>query len=147
MSSDVYYTHKVAANAYIYHQGKFLLLKRNNEPRIWAPPGGCLNTNEDPEHGLQREVKEETNLEIEVLVPANTWFGVWRNTQYLLSIDYLARITGGQIELSDEHSEFAWASMEELRRGRPVRLDPEIGFQLKDFENANNLAEALGLNL
>ena len=141
------YTHQVAANAYIYKNGKFLLLKRTKPPQIWGPPGGRLTVDENPDLGLQREVKEETGLDIEVLVPANTWFGVWQDTGYLLSIDYIVRILGGEVKLSHEHSEFAWVSLAEMRQGNPVRLMPNIGFQLNDFENAKFLIDALKLDL
>ena len=71
----------------------------------------------------------------------------WRDTEYLLSIDYLVKITGGTLTLSDEHSAAAWCSIDELKEGSPVPLDPEIGFQLKDFQNAKLLIDALALNL
>lgn len=138
------YTHQVAVNAYIFKENKFLLLKRSSEPRIWAPPGGRLQVDEDPLAGLQREVKEETNLDIEVLAPANTWFGFWKNNHHLLSIDYLALLLGGEIKLSPEHTEYAWVSIAEMQAGERVSLDPEIGFKIEDFQNAKRLAEMLG---
>ena len=55
-------THLVAVNAFLLKDDKFLLLKRNDPPLIWGPPGGKLEINEDPVTGLIREVKEETNL-------------------------------------------------------------------------------------
>lgn len=137
------YTHRVAVNAYVYKDDKFLLLKRASEPRIWAPPGGRLHVDEDPVTGLQREVKEETTLDIEVLAPANTWFGFWKNTRYLLSIDYLVRLRGGEVKLSPEHTEYAWVSIAEMQVGERVKLDSEIGFTIDDFRNAKRLIDVL----
>ena len=135
-------THRVAVIAYVVREDKFLLLKRNTQPRIWAPPGGRLKRNEPPEEGLKREIREETGLEIEIVAPVNTWFGDW-NGQPLLSIDYLVRIVGGQFRLSAEHSEAVWVSLADLRRGKPVRLDPRLGFKLQDFELAARLIQIL----
>ena len=137
------YTHRVAVNAYVYKDNKFLLLKRSSEPRIWAPPGGRLRVDEDPMTGLQREVKEETNFDVEVLAPANTWFGFWRNNHYLLSIDYLVLLLGGEIKLSPEHTDYAWVSIAEMQSGEKVSLNSEIGFKVEDFKNAKRLIDML----
>ncbi|MCK6622973.1 MAG: NUDIX domain-containing protein [Calditrichaceae bacterium] len=142
MSEPVQLTHVVAVNAYVYRNGRFLLLKRNTEPKIWGPPGGRLHRNEDPLAGLCREVKEETGLEVEVLAPANTWFGQWKNEYFLLAIDYLVRICGGTVRLSGEHSDFAWVTLDELQEGEPVRLQPGVGFRLEDFRNAQRLYDS-----
>ncbi len=136
------FTHQVAVNAYLLKGDKFLLLKRKKPPAIWSPPGGRLKMNEDPIAGLQREIKEETNLEVEVIAPVNTWFGEWKN-QWLLSIDFLVYYKTGQFRLSTEHSGSAWVSLEDLRKGEPVKLDSQAGFHLKDFENAWKLNELL----
>ena len=139
---NIHCTHKVAVIAYIVQGEKFLLLKRNTPPRIWAPPGGRLKPDENPIEGLKREIREETNLEIEVIAPVNTWFGEW-NGYKLLSIDYLVRVIGGELRLSAEHTESIWVSLAELRAGKPVALDPRLGFTLRDFENARRLIDLL----
>ena len=136
-------THRVAVNAYVFKDNKFLLLKRAGEPQIWGPPGGKLGIDEDPVKGLQREVKEETNLAIEVLAPANTWFGLWKNDFYLLSIDYVVRLLDGDIKLSVEHTKYAWASIEDMQKGKGVELTPRIGFSIEDFRNARRIIKLL----
>ncbi|GAB4367156.1 MAG: hypothetical protein Kow0042_07540 [Calditrichia bacterium] len=136
------YTHRVAVIAFILKNDKFLLLKRTTEPKIWAPPGGRLRQDENPEEGLKREIKEETNWDVEIVAPINIWFGDW-NGSPLLSIDYLVEVTGGEFRLSPEHSEAVWVSIEDLRSGHPVSLDPRLGFQLRDFENAFRLIKRI----
>jgi 8-oxo-dGTP diphosphatase len=129
------HTHRVAVNAYLIRNGKFLLLKRTTDPKIWVPPGGRLKIDEDPVKGLIREVKEETGLDIEVIAPVNTWFGRWKDT-WLLSIDYLTYATAGQLTLSSEHDHSYWISLEELENGYPVKLNDRLGFGLADFKLA-----------
>ncbi|GAB4330530.1 MAG: hypothetical protein Kow0037_06350 [Calditrichia bacterium] len=138
-------THRVAVIAYIVRGDKFLLLKRNQPPKIWAPPGGHLHFQESPVEGIIREIKEETNLDVEVVAPVTTWFGEW-NGYRLLSIDYLVRVIGGSLQLSAEHSDAAWVSLEELKKGQPIRLDPRLGFTLEDFEKAERLIRCLRNN-
>ena len=137
-----YYTHKVAVIAYILKGDKFLFLKRNTEPLIWAPPGGRLKQDENPEAGLKREIKEETNLEIKIVAPVNTWFGNWKGKP-LLSLDYLVKVVGGELRLSWEHADALWVSLEDLRKGKPIALDKRLGFRLSDFENAQRLINLL----
>lgn len=136
------YTHKVAVTAYIIKNDKFLLLKRNTNPLIWAPPGGHLKRDENPNDGIKREIKEETNLDIEIIAPVDIWFGTWKDKP-LLSIDYLVKVSSDDLQLSNEHSEYYWVSMEELTRGDPIKLDPELGFLLKDFRNAHELIQLM----
>ncbi len=131
-------THRLAVNAYLLKANKFLLLKRATPPFIWAPPGGHLEINEDPEMGLRREVKEETALEIEILAVANIWYGKWENGP-LLVIDFLTRHRKGSVKLSQEHSGYCWVTLDELILGRPVQLTPEIGFSAENFKYALEL--------
>lgn len=52
-------THEVTVGAFLVpHDEKLLLLLRNNEPVVWAPPGGMLHEDEDPHAGLIRECLE-----------------------------------------------------------------------------------------
>ncbi|MBI3335935.1 MAG: NUDIX hydrolase [Candidatus Portnoybacteria bacterium] len=55
--------------AYIPHKGKVLLNKRIDEPykNIWALIGGHLEIGETIEECIEREVKEETNLDAKFL--------------------------------------------------------------------------------
>ena len=51
------------------HQDEVLLVRRGNEPQkgLWSVPGGALELGESLEQGVQREVLEETGLEVRVL--------------------------------------------------------------------------------
>ena len=53
----------------INNKNEILFLKRENEPakKEWWFPGGRLLKNERLEHAIIRKVKEETNLDVEVI--------------------------------------------------------------------------------
>lgn len=129
-------THLVAVNAFLIKDNKFLLLKRNDPPLIWGPPGGKLELEEDPIPGLKREVKEETNLEIEVLIPVATWFGEYNNKK-ILAIDYLCRFKSGNLKLSTEHNSYKWLTLQDLIQGENEYFISGSGFKLKDFKLAD----------
>jgi 8-oxo-dGTP diphosphatase len=124
-------THRVAVGAYIFSQGRMLLLKRANWPIAYAPPGGHLDIHEDPEAGVRREVREETGLEIRILSVAGVWFGTIRSGDTpMLGIDYLAECDSEHVTLSVEHVHFMWVTPEDIRAGRVETLDQwEYGYK------------------
>lgn len=135
-------THLVAVNSFLVNDNKFLLLKRNDPPLIWGPPGGKLQINEDPISGLKREVKEETGLNIEVKMPVTTWFGKF-NDKKIFAVDYLCHYKSGKILLSEEHNSFKWLSLKNLKDSENKYFIMKSGFKLKHFELAFNIHKKL----
>ena len=129
------HTHRVAVNSFLIYKDTFLLLKRAQKPLIWGPPGGKMMKDEDPVHGLQREVFEETGLKIQIFQPVTTWFGHF-NDLPLLSIDYLCTCNSNRVSLSHEHSDFRWLSIDQLRKDKSIYFTSVLGFKLSDFELA-----------
>ena len=128
-------THRVAVGAYVFHRDRVLLLKRVNSPQTYAPPGGRLNPDEDPLAGLQREVAEETGLEITVVGLAHVWFGSMDGKQpQLLCINYLAESATDIVQLSGEHSHFVWATRDDISTGRiATRNEHGYGYRPDDI--------------
>ncbi|MGE5596499.1 MAG: NUDIX hydrolase [Hyphomicrobiales bacterium] len=56
------------ATAYVVSGGRTLLLW-HSKLRMWLPPGGHLESNEDPVQGALREAEEESGLQVEVIPP------------------------------------------------------------------------------
>ena len=133
--NDLSLTHLVAVNAFLMKDEQFLLLNRNDPPLIWGTPGGKLDINEDPITGLKREVKEETGLEIEVVMPVTTWFGSFNNKN-IFAVDYLCYYKSGEIKLSEEHNSFKWLSLKDLKISESKYFEMKSGFKLKHFELA-----------
>ena len=51
---------------YIVYENKVLLV-HHKKLNMWVPPGGHIELDEDSDQALQREIKEETGLEVEIL--------------------------------------------------------------------------------
>jgi 8-oxo-dGTP diphosphatase len=134
-------THRVAAAAYIFWDGKLLLLRRMNPPKTLVPPGGRLHLDEDPVIGVKREVREETGMEIEIIGVAHTWFGrITNESEPLLAVNYIAHTNTNEPRLSDEHSEFVWAEREQIECGATATIDNEgHGYRKEDLLEAFDL--------
>jgi 8-oxo-dGTP pyrophosphatase MutT (NUDIX family) len=90
--------------------GRVLLVQRRENGR-WEPPGGVLDRGETIAAGLQREVREETGLEIE----PGPLTGVYQNLRaHVIALAFRCRPIGGHLTPSDETSDFRWASPVEL---------------------------------
>ena len=134
-------THRIAVGAYIFRDDRVLLVKRCNPPLTFAPPGGRLVVDEEPISGLRREVREETGLEIALLGLAHVWFGSMDGKKpELLCINFTAECEGDDVRLSEEHSDFVWASREDIASGRITTLDEHgFGYQPRDILRAFEL--------
>ncbi|MEO8513256.1 MAG: NUDIX domain-containing protein [Ignavibacteria bacterium] len=100
---------------------KFLLLKRSNSakiyPGIWQMITGTIESHEHTKDTLIRELAEETGLE-----PAKIFSIPRINTFYLAISDkicmspvFLTIVEDENVRISDEHSEYKWASYELAR--------------------------------
>jgi 8-oxo-dGTP pyrophosphatase MutT (NUDIX family) len=56
------------ATAYVVRDGKTLLLK-HKKLGMWLPPGGHIDEGETPDEAALRELREETGLDADFLVP------------------------------------------------------------------------------
>jgi ADP-ribose pyrophosphatase YjhB (NUDIX family) len=84
----------------------------------WICPGGQLELGETIEEGILREVKEETQLDIklsEPLIPFDRIVGENGDTSlHVLYIDYLAKLTGGELMPGSDVGEALWVEKERI---------------------------------
>jgi 8-oxo-dGTP diphosphatase len=99
--------------------GEILLLKRSKSSATnagcWEPPGGKPEKGETLGTALQREIYEETGLDVVLLYPVGTGMQELsdKRVAYLIMA---CSVTGGAFRLSSEHQEFAWVSPGQLNK-------------------------------
>ena len=122
--------------------GRILLVKHVPErggfwQGKWICPGGALELGETIEEGISREVREETQLEIELVAPLLPFDRIVKSndevTLHAIYIDYLARVTGGELRAGSDVGETLWIEKERI---------PQIWDELHDdtkrlFQMAN----------
>lgn len=96
---------------------KFLILFKSsnskNFPNVWDFPGGKPEMGEDLIQSLKREVFEETSLKIKVGNLIGTIKFKFKEIDRVYKI-FSSEVISGDIKLSKEHSEFKWASYDEI---------------------------------
>ena len=130
---------KISVKGFVAKDGKFLVVKRTmndaHKPGVWEPPGGRLDNGESPFLGLKREIKEETNLDVEILNPLSVEHFVREDGQKITMIFFLCRALNGNVKLTEEHSDFEWVEFNSVKSKLNDFFHPSIdNFTKLDME-------------
>ena len=98
--------------------GEILIVKRHpksrTDPEMWELPGGKVEKGEFFADALVREIKEETNLDVNIGDFAEAVQNDYPHKRTVQIMMYLVDVEG-DVKISDEHTEFMWASLDEIR--------------------------------
>jgi ADP-ribose pyrophosphatase YjhB (NUDIX family) len=116
----------VGVGALIFRGDSILLVKRGKPPREgqWSIPGGIQHTGETVFEAARREVREETNLEVEIKEIVAVVDSIVRDEtgqvkyHYTL-VDVMAECNEGDARAGDDAAEVAWVPLDALE---PYRL-------------------------
>ena len=116
----------VAVGAIIKDDKDRILLVRHKKERggywqgKWICPGGKLEYGEEIKEGIRREVKEETNLEIELITPLVAFDRIVKihnkTTLHVIYIDYIARLLGGELRADSDVGEALWIEQDNIHK-------------------------------
>ncbi len=128
--------HRVVTTTVVYKPGPiYLIVKRSLEKKVqpgkWCFPGGGLSA-DDYIHGpystdgkqwygaleksLRREIKEETNLEIDKPEFSQDFTFVTPDGIPVLGFTYFAKHLSGEVVVDNDATDFAWVSFEEAKK-------------------------------
>jgi ADP-ribose pyrophosphatase len=112
----------VGVGGVVIKDGKILLIKRAFEPGAgkWSIPGGMVEVGEKLSEACEREIEEETGLEIEVLELINVFDMIDEDDQgriqyHYVLVDFLAKPVGGTERKSVEATDMKWVSHQEAK--------------------------------
>jgi phosphoglycolate phosphatase-like HAD superfamily hydrolase/ADP-ribose pyrophosphatase YjhB (NUDIX family) len=111
-------------------QGRVLMIRTHKWSNLWGIPGGKTQFGETSEAALRREIKEETNLEVEdirfVLVQDCIQSREFYRPAHFVLLNYTARCAGpATVRLNEEALEFRWVTTDDARKMRlnePTRI-------------------------
>jgi ADP-ribose pyrophosphatase YjhB (NUDIX family) len=120
-------TLQVGVKAFLRNkEGKFLLLKRNTETYknakgSWDIVGGRINPGTALVENLKREVLEETQLRVvsePKLIAAQDILHV--PGKHVVRLSYIADVEGTIVLDTNENTEFAWLTADEIRERKDL---------------------------
>ncbi|MGA7607636.1 MAG: NUDIX domain-containing protein, partial [Anaerolineales bacterium] len=97
------------------------LLTQRTDNGLWCLPGGKMESGETLQECCQREVMEETGLEVRM----KRLIGIYSNRDQvviyrdankvqIVVLSFEAEIIGGELDLSDETTAFGYFSLDEI---------------------------------
>lgn len=118
----------VATKGIVLNQHNQILIiqraKGGRHENMWEFPGGLVEFGELPEESLAREIKEEVNLDIDILRYIYSWKWIENNEQ-VVGMSFLCRCKDDKkLKLSFEHSNCKWVNISDI-------LDSELDGDIK----------------
>jgi 8-oxo-dGTP diphosphatase len=107
---------EVIARGFIVAEGQVLLCKTKSKEH-WFLPGGHVEMGENAGDALQRELKEEIGMDVDILgfmgVNENRFSEQGKERQEI-NIIFEATMENAPLKVLESHLEFRWFDMEEL---------------------------------
>ncbi len=128
----IFYPMRVVAGVILNQEGKILLTKRaegQSRALLWEFPGGKVEAGETDQESLERELKEELCLEVEVLDHLVTVHHSYPDLNIEL-VCYLCRTDMDKPCLT-VHSDYAWVRFDELEKFNLADADRKAVGEIK----------------
>src|SRR5690242_21166922 len=113
----------IGVGGVVISDGRVLLVRRGGPPLQgqWSIPGGMLEVGETLIEGLQRELAEETGIDVRVRTLIEVFERIDRDpsgkAQYhFVVLDYLCEVVRGSARAGSDVSEVAWTAPFELHK-------------------------------
>ncbi len=99
-----------ACSVVIVNDKDEVLLEKRSDNHLWGLPGGLMELDESIENCAIREVKEETNLDIEL----TRFLGVFNNPMMrwrekdearVIAFAFVGKVVGGNLQVNDHESQ------------------------------------------
>src|SRR5579859_6898124 len=132
----------VGVGGVVIEKGRALLIRRGSEPLLgqWSIPGGTLELGESLEHGVVRELKEETGLTVRIVEMIEVFDRIYEDEDeadtagrvsvgssgagakkrgprfHYVIIDYLCERIDGEARAGSDVTDVAFATEDEMEK-------------------------------
>ena len=112
---------KVAVGAVVFKNERVLLVRRGQPPSedLWAIPGGSVEIGETLQEAAEREILEDTGIQIRAGEPVFTFDTIDRDRSgeirfHYVIVDLVADYVSGDPKAGDDAAEARWVSAPEI---------------------------------
>ena len=111
----------IGVGGIVFREDQVLLVKRGKEPNLgrWSIPGGAVQTGETLKEAVIRELREETHLEVEVLVVTKVLDRIFRDPDgrvayHYVLVDFLCHPKKGELRPDSDAADARFVPLQEL---------------------------------
>lgn len=107
----------LVASVTIFNEDRILIIKENKPTAIdkWNFPSGHIETGEDILYSAQREVKEETGLDVKLIGTTGVYNFISNTNDQVILFHFVGEVTGGSLNLeNDVIFDSKWIKVNEL---------------------------------
>ncbi|MBT4351500.1 NUDIX hydrolase [archaeon] len=138
---DSFVADRIAAGCFIMVENKFLILKRaesQSQSGTWGLPAGGINSDEEIDEGMVRELYEETGLKFdknELKHVQKFYVKIYQNFEfdiYMVKLNIMPEI---KID-KNEHTDFKWVTRDEaLKLSLILGFKESMDYFFDEFQN------------
>jgi nucleoside triphosphatase len=122
-------------------EGKLFLMRSHKWKDKWVLPGGHLELGERLENALRREVKEETNLDVQdvqfVCFQEFIYDDAFYSPSHFIFFDFACRAGSSDVKLNEEAQEYAWLALDEALK---MPIDRYTATAIREYQKAYGIS-------
>ncbi|MDN4523308.1 NUDIX hydrolase [Fictibacillus fluitans] len=126
----------LVATASIMNDDEVLIIRENKPAAVnkWTFPGGHIDYGEDILNAAQREVKEETGLDIKLIGTTGVYNFISSTNNQVILFHFIGEITAGRLKLEEEGiTDSMWIKVDDFAKFQKEDLrEPQLLKQIID---------------